>query len=639
MSRFQSLSHLRRIIAPYLPYAGAGMLGKAIEVAFEVSFPFVVARLVDEALIPQDLKKAFMYVAMLIGFGSLAYMATLVCQYVAAQTSQKIARDIRSALFERLLHAREDTPLSMSASARLNACISDTNQIQLACALAIRQLIRCPLLVLMSCGCAYFINAERASIMLVCICVVGLVYYLCIHRLTHIFVHVQQTLDKISARALQVLHTQILIRMARTQEQEQHAFTKICDDYAQLLTCANFISQLLSPITFIIMNVGICMVLIASRSLGIAPSISQGQNVAFVNYMTQAMLAIIYIANLSVLIARAYTSAVRIERIFENTDDQKPTSSPEFPENSPEASLHTQKSQDYLMRLSHVSFYYPDTHAALSTYKHKACFSETSQGVLPQLSDISLTLPKRGLIAIAGGVGSGKSTLLKTIAQLIAPASGHITMGDVSTPTELQAFEPFTLGPQTCCYIAQKPQLISGTIRDNVALRYPNATDTEIYHALERACVLKDIERKPQGMFTRVSFHTRQFSGGQIQRLCLARAFVRACPLTLLDDVLSSLDATTKSEIRPHIAHLAEESCVVMVSQAIRDIYTADTIYLMDKGSIIASGTHEELLKTSEVYQEICQSQAIISTTDEKPSVASASSSRTHLNIQGGCHE
>lgn len=627
MTNVQSLTHVRHILVPHLPYAGVGMLGKAIEVAFEVSFPLVVARLVDEALIPRDLKRALMYIALLAGFGCLAYMATLVCQYIAAQTSQNIARDIRHALFETLLHTREDTPLTLSASARLNTCIADTNQIQLACALAIRQLIRCPLLVLMSCGCACFINAHRAGIMISCIAVVGFVYYLCIHKLTGIFVRVQQTLDALSARAHQILHTQILIRMSRMEKEEQSAFVETCDDYARLFTRANRISQLLSPTTFIIMNVGMCLVLVASQTLRIAPTISQGQNVAFVNYMTQAMLAIVYIANLSVLLARAYTSATRVERVLEETSKKTGTEQLNY---TAQSSCNNSP-QSYLIRLTDVSFRYPPAHAPQSSDTKHVHASIEEHSALPQLSSVSLTLPTRGLIAITGGVGSGKSTLLKIIAQLIVPTSGSVLAGNLGDGVS-RSGEPFTITPQTCCYIAQKPQLISGTIRDNVSLRYPDATDSEVISALRCACIEKEIERSAQGLSTRISFHTRQFSGGQIQRLCLARAFVRPCALTLLDDVMSSLDARTKTDIRAHISELAKQGCVVMVSQAIRDIYTADMIYLMDKGLIIAHGTHEELFETSQVYQEICQSQSF--TDDALPSKTTSFHSHTSLETK-----
>ena len=642
------LSNIRAHMRPYLPLAFGGMVGKAIEVVFEIITPLIIARLIDDAIATHNSASAQVYCVLLVVCAGISYCCTLVCQYVAARTSQRLAADIRRDVLCGILNQQGAESSRFSHATLLNACMSDTNQLQLACALAIRQLIRCPLLVVMSLISAFFVHAQLASIMLVCVALVCALFWAVMRLMARAFGRTQRMQDNVSTYTLQFLRAQGLIRMSNTQEGELASLIQANSDYTAQLYASARLSTMLSPLTFFVMNAGICCMLwlaagadagavvaqIGASSIGAAGGvadifslislapISQGMLVCLINYMTQTCFAIIYIANLLVLLSRGYASAQRIENVLASLHRQparaslsveKPASSEPLNQPTP----HAASLQPDTLALECCSVWYaPSAFAHHNTFRNDASsFNNTSgqpasapslQGdlehhVLPALSNISCTFPRSGLCGVVGPVGSGKSTFLALCAGLIEPRCGQVLYGGCAASA--------LLDDEYCaafCLISQQPQLIEGSIKDNICLRAPDASDEEIAHALAAARADEIVSSLDSGLHTYIPAHSRQFSGGQIQRLCLARAFIRPAKVLLLDDCTSALDAKVSAQVLESLYELAQERLVLFASSHVQDVQHAHTIIVLNNGSICAQGTHEELLEHSSLYRELC---------------------------------
>lgn len=633
---------------PYLPLAFGGMVGKAIEVVFEIITPLIIARLIDDAIATHNSASAQVYCVLLVVCAGISYCCTLVCQYVAARTSQRLAADIRRDVLCGILNQQGAESSRFSHATLLNACMSDTNQLQLACALAIRQLIRCPLLVVMSLISAFFVHAQLASIMLVCVALVCALFWAVMRLMARAFGRTQSMQDNVSASTLQFLRAQGLIRMSNTQEGELASLTKANSDYTAQLYASARLSTMLSPLTFFVMNAGICCLLWLSAGadagmaaaqigassacggggvadvisrLSLAP-ISQGMLVCLINYMTQTCFAIIYIANLLVLLSRGYASAQRIENVLASMHTQpeiaplpgeKPTSSESL---KPPVARTVSLRPDTLSLERCSVWYAPSAFAQHHTSCNDASSSNNTPGqpalasslqgslehhVLPALSNISCTFPSSGLCGVVGPVGSGKSTFLALCAGLIEPRCGQVHYGSCA-PSAL----PDDEYRAAFCLISQQPQLIEGSVKDNICLRAPDASDEEIAHALKAVRADEIVSSLDSGLNTYIPAHSRQFSGGQIQRLCLARAFIRPPQVLLLDDCVSALDAKVSAQVLESLYELAHDRLVLFVSSHVQDVQRAQSILVLNNGSICAQGTHEELLEHSSLYRELC---------------------------------
>lgn len=631
---------------PYLPLAFGGMVGKAIEVVFEIITPLIIARLIDDAIATHNSASAQVYCVLLVVCAGISYCCTLVCQYVAARTSQRLAADIRRDVLCGILNQQGAESSRFSHATLLNACMSDTNQLQLACALAIRQLIRCPLLVVMSLISAFFVHAQLASIMLVCVALVCALFWVVMRLMARAFGRTQRMQDNVSASTLQFLRAQGLIRMSNTQKGELASLTKANSDYTAQLYASARLSTMLSPLTFFVMNAGICCLLWLSAGadtgmaaaqigassagggagadvisrLSLAP-ISQGMLVCLINYMTQTCFAIIYIANLLVLLSRGYASAQRIENVLASMHTQpeiaplpgeKPTSSESL---KPPVARTVSLRPDTLSLERCSVWYAPSAFAQHHTSCNDASSSNNTPGqpalasslqgslehhVLPALSNISCTFPSSGLCGVVGPVGSGKSTFLALCAGLIEPRCGQVHYGSCA-PSAL----PDDEYRAAFCLISQQPQLIEGSVKDNICLRAPDASDEEIAHALYASRADEIVSSLDSGLNTYIPAHSRQFSGGQIQRLCLARAFIRPAKVLLLDDCVSALDAKVSAQVLESLYELAHDRLVLFASSHVQDVKRAQSILVLNNGSICAQGTHEELLEHSSLYREL----------------------------------
>lgn len=602
---------LKRFVMPYRLLALCGMTGKAVEVIFEVITPYFVMRLIDEGIMGHSFTVCMYYGAWLVAAAGISYGATLICQSVAAQVSVNVACDVRRELFLKISTLPLLSLHKFSTSTLVNRSITDVNQIQLMIALAIRQLIRCPLLAIASIISALILNWRYGLIFCVCIPLVALIFAWAIQRLSRMFTLLQRTLDTLSEHVLQNLELVELVRAYRTQKIEMQRFENDHQHYTQLLEATSRISALLSPVTFGIMNMGIMMLMYVASLRGYALfsmfNISQGTLVALINYMTQTLLAIVYISNLMLVFTKASAASARVMEICTCKDSTSADHAL-----AADALVDASVSTNAQYVLEHVSFTYNPCSctSTQATGTKGACLcgmSKDKESTVEEgfaLTDITCTIPAHGFIGVVGSVGSGKSTLLALLAQLYAPQKGTIRFG---------GYNLSQLGSNVCsqniCYVPQTTELLQTSIGDFISLGNDTLTDADINDALKQACAFDFVRSLDRGVDTIVTHGSAQMSGGQKQRLALARAFASRASHILLDDSLSALDALTEQKVAQHLLNRAKQSCVVLVSQQISHVKCADMTLVLDKGHLVGVGTHAELLQSCKVYQELYETQ------------------------------
>lgn len=602
---------LKRFVMPYRLQALCGMTGKAVEVIFEVITPYFVMRLIDEGIMGHSFTVCMYYGAWLVAAAGISYGATLICQSVAAQVSVNVACDVRRELFSKISTLPLLSLHKFSTSTLVNRSITDVNQIQLMIALAIRQLIRCPLLAIASIISALILNWRYGLIFCVCIPLVALIFAWAIQRLSRMFTLLQRTLDALSEHVLQNLELVELVRAYRTQKIEMQRFENDHQHYTQLLEATSRISALLSPVTFGIMNMGIMMLMYVASLRGYALfsmfNISQGTLVALINYMTQTLLAIVYISNLMLVFTKASAASARVMEIC--TCKDSPSADHVL---AADALVDASVSTNAQYVLEHVSFTYnpcscTSTQAAGTKGACLCGVSKDKESTAEEgfaLTDITCTIPAHGFIGVVGSVGSGKSTLLALLAQLYTPQKGVICFGGYNL-LQLDS----NVCSQNICYVPQTTELLQTSIRDFISLGNDTLTDADISDALKQACSFDFVRSLDRGVDTIVTHGSAQMSGGQKQRLALARAFASRASHILLDDSLSALDALTEQKVAQHLLNRAKQSCVMLVSQQISHVKCADMTLVLDKGHLVGVGTHAELLQSCKVYQELYETQ------------------------------
>lgn len=602
---------LKRFVMPYRLQALCGMTGKAVEVIFEVITPYFVMRLIDEGIMGHSFTVCMYYGAWLVAAAGISYGATLICQSVAAQVSVNVACDVRRELFSKISTLPLLSLHKFSTSTLVNRSITDVNQIQLMIALAIRQLIRCPLLAIASIISALILNWRYGLIFCVCIPLVALIFAWAIQRLSRMFTLLQRTLDALSEHVLQNLELVELVRAYRTQKIEMQRFENDHQHYTQLLEATSRISALLSPVTFGIMNMGIMMLMYVASLRGYALfsmfNISQGTLVALINYMTQTLLAIVYISNLMLVFTKASAASARVMEIC--TCKDSPSADHVL---AADALVDASVSTNAQYVLEHVSFTYnpcscTSTQAAGTKGACLCGVSKDKESTAEEgfaLTDITCTIPAHGFIGVVGSVGSGKSTLLALLAQLYTPQKGVICFGGYNL-LQLDS----NVCSQNICYVPQTTELLQTSIRDFISLGNDTLTDADISDALKQACAFDFVRSLDRGVDTIVTHGSAQMSGGQKQRLALARAFASRASHILLDDSLSALDALTEQKVAQHLLNRAKQSCVMLVSQQISHVRCADMTLVLDKGHLVGVGTHAELLQSCKVYQELYETQ------------------------------
>ena len=579
---------LRRFGGKFRRYMVIGPACKLIEVIFDLLTPLVIAQMIDKGIGVHDVNAVVHYGMLLGAMAVIGISFTLVCQKMAALTSQGMGTDIRGALYEhinKLSYAELDRFGTPSLITRIT---NDVNQVQLAVALGVRMLIRWPFLAVGSMCAALAIDLKLGMIFLICTPAIGLVFWFVMARCIPYYKQLQAKLDRIALICREGLSGARVVRAFVREDHERERFAQAADDQANTAIAVGKLSSILNPVTFLVMNLGVCAILWVGGIQVNVGELTQGQVMAFVNYMTQTLTSIVYVANLVVVFTKASASASRINEVLNcvpsiTDEDNQPVALPKPGNVAPVPALS----------LSHASFSF-------------------GVGAANAVNDVTLELPLGKTLGIIGGTGSGKSTLVSLIPRLYDAGTGSVSVMGADVRTW-----PLDQLRHVVATVPQRASLVSGTIRSNLTWRDEAATDEELWAALDMAQASEFVRNKPQGLDAPVEAGGKNFSGGQRQRLTIARALVGSPQILIMDDSASALDFKTDAALRRAIRERSVRGAAagglplttVIVSQRVSTVRDADMICVLDHGSVAGLGTHDELYATCQLYREICQSQ------------------------------
>ena len=583
---------LRRFGGKFRRYMVIGPACKLIEVIFDLLTPLVIAQMIDKGIGSHDVDAVVHYGMVLAAMAVIGISFTLVCQKMAALTSQGMGTDIRGALYQhinKLSYAELDRFGTPSLITRIT---NDVNQVQLAVALGVRMLIRWPFLAVGSMCAALAIDLKLGIIFLICTPAIGLVFWFVMARCIPYYKQLQAKLDRIALICREGLSGARVVRAFVREDHERERFAQAADDQANTAIAVGKLSSILNPVTFLVMNLGVCAILWIGGIQVNVGELTQGQVMAFVNYMTQTLTSIVYVANLVVVFTKSSASASRINEVLNcvpsiTDEGNQPVALPEPGELAGGA-----------VPVPALSF----DHASFSF----------GVGAANAVSDVTLELPLGKTLGIIGGTGSGKSTLVSLIPRLYDAGTGSVSvMG-----TDVRTW-PLDQLRHVVATVPQRASLVSGTIRSNLTWRDESATDEELWAALDMAQASEFVRNKSQGLDAPVEAGGKNFSGGQRQRLTIARALVGSPQVLIMDDSASALDFKTDAALRHAVRERSVRGAAegglplttVIVSQRVSTVRDADMICVLDHGSVAGLGTHDELYASCQLYREICQSQ------------------------------
>lgn len=554
-----------------------GPIFKLIEAIFELIVPIVSAKIIDIGVngnggVPYIIKMGIVMV--LLGFFGLGF--SLCCQYLASKASQGVGTDLRNDLFKKIQSFSHKEIDRFGASTLTTRMISDINQIQTGVAMLIRLAIRVPCLVVGATIMAMSIDLGLSVIFLIVGPLVSFVLYLIMIRSVPLYKVVQKKLDSVSLIARENLDGIRVIRAFSRQENENSRFENASDDLTKTALKVGRISALLNPATFLIMNSAVIAVIFFGGMKVDSGTLTQGEIIAFINYISQILLALVALANLVIILTKAAACASRVADVLE-VESSIQDGGKEVPADSADIPA---------VEFKNVSFAYNEN---------------TGEKVL---DNISFTLSKGETLGVIGGTGSGKTTLISLIPRFYDATQGEVLInGENVKHLNLKPLRAFV------SVVQQGASIIEGTVKDNIVMGRKGISDEEIEKAAKTAQAHEFISKLSEGYETIIQRSGSNLSGGQKQRLSIARAVAGNPSVLILDDSASALDFATDAALRRAIRKIGETMAVIIVSQRVNSVRYADKIAVLDDGKLAGLDSHENLLSTCQVYREICLSQ------------------------------
>lgn len=554
-----------------------GPIFKLTEAVFELIVPLVMAQIIDKGIYGQDRAYIFKMGGVLLLLAVVGLCCALTCQYFAAKASQGVGTEIRHDLFHHINELSYAEIDAVGTPGLINRLTNDVNQLQLSVAMLIRLVVRAPFLVIGATVMASMLDLKLSLLFVAAAVLIAVSIYLVMSRSIPFYQKIQKQLDKVSLITRENLSGVRVIRAFSGQKKETKRFNESAQDISKTAITVGKISALLNPLTTVIVNIAIILILYFGGVHVNSGALTQGEITALVNYMTMILLALIVVANLVVIFTKAAASAYRVNEIFEIK--------PSVTDESNEEQHIDEKNNVPKIAFENVSFSYGSS-------KEYA------------LNNVNLKIYPNETIGIIGGTGSGKSTLINLIARFYDVNSGKVLIDGI----DIRRY-PIKQLRNKIGIVPQKAVLFSGTLRDNMRWRDENATDSEIAEALKTAQATEFVEKLPDGYNTVIQQGGQNLSGGQKQRLTIARALVGSPEILILDDSASALDFATDAALRKALYREKNNMTVIIVSQRVSTVKSSDKIIVLDDGEIAGIGAHEELYKNCDVYREICESQ------------------------------
>ena len=546
-------------------------LFKMLEAIFELIVPLVVSSVIDNGILRNDYRKVLYDVGIMVVLAVVGMSVSVTAQYFAAKAAAGFGRELRSDLFKKIQSLSFSELDSAGTSTLVTIMTNDTAQVQNGVNMVLRLFLRSPFIVFGALVMAFTIDVQCALIFLVTIPILTVVIVAIMRYTMPRYRSIQFHLDELTLKTRENLSGARVIRAFTREAEETESFFEKNKALSHLQKAVGRISALMNPLTYVIINVAIIVLIYEGGVRVDAGDLSQGQVVALYNYMSQILVELIKLANLIVTVTRSFACASRIENVFKL-------------QNSLQHSDNTVKANDYAVCFDHVSLKYNGS-------------SEES------LKDIDFRANKGDIIGIIGGTGSGKTSLVSLIPHFYDASEGTVYVNGVDVKAQEDHLLRNKIG-----FVLQKAALFKGTVRDNLLWGNKNATDDEMRAALKDAQVLDTINEKG-GLDAEIKQNGANFSGGQKQRLSVARALVRKPEILILDDSSSALDFATEAAMRKAILNLSYKPTVFIVSQRASSVMFADQIIVLDDGECVGCGTHADLLNNCEVYREIYESQ------------------------------
>ena len=568
------MTKLLRFLKDYKKETILAPLFKMLEALLELFVPIVVAAIIDTGINNGDKPYIIKMVLVLVGLGIVGLLFSVTAQYFSAKAAAGFAKKTSHALFRHIGTLSYSELDKTGTSTLITRMTSDMNQVQSGVNLTLRLLLRSPFVVFGAMIMAFTIDLNAALIFLVTIPVLSVVVFGIMLICIPLYKRVRSRLDKVLGRTRENLTGVRVIRTFCKEEDEIASFTKSNEELTHENKHVGRVSALMNPLTYAIVNAAIIVLIYTGAMEVNAGILTQGAVVALYNYMSQILVELIKLANLIITITKAAACGNRIQAVFEI----KPTVvSPENPE--------TGRNSDIAVEFNHASLCY-------------------NKGAENALTDISIAVKKGETIGIIGGTGSGKTSLVNLIPRFYDTAKGSVLVDG----TDVKNYSTEALR-ETIGIVPQKAVLFEGTIRENMQWGKNDASDEEIWKALETAQASEIVKGKEGGLDFIIEQGGRNLSGGQRQRFTIARALVKNPKILILDDSASALDFATDAALRKAIRELDSKPTVFIVSQRTSSIQYADRIIVLDDGITVGIGTHDELLHSCEVYKEIYNSQ------------------------------
>ncbi len=565
---------LRPFLLKYKKQFILGPLLKFIETVFELLVPLLMANIIDYGMKNHDFSYIIQRGALLLALAVLGYLFAATAQYLAADAQQEFGTDLRQAMFRKINSLSQKERDLYPPATLMTRIGSDVNQLQSAVAMAIRLLVRSPVIVVGAFLMSFLISPKLSLIFLCVIPLLSLVVWFLMSRSLPLFRKVREKADTINRLTKENLDGARVIRSFSREKETEEKFEQASHEATELSVKVGKLSAFMNPVTSVIVNFGILAILYFSQTEVHIGSLTQGETVALVNYMIQILGSLVVFANVIVLFAKASASKKRVEEVLAlslsvlDGDGAEPIKD----DNTP------------AITFSNLSFSYTKSEEKV-------------------LKDISFSVNRGEKIGIIGGTGAGKSTLLSLLMRFYDAESGDILL--FGNPIKDYMLEELR---GIFAFVPQKATLLSGTIYSNLALGNKEANEDLLWKALGIAQGKDFVQALPDGLYAPVQRGGKNFSGGQRQRLTIARGLVKTSDIFILDDATSACDTLTDEKIRQGIGKLTDKT-VLMVSQRVSAIKTASRILVLHEGKVAGFDTHEALLACCPIYQEICQSQ------------------------------
>ena len=569
------MKHLLSYFKPYIKESFLAPLFKLLEAVFELLVPMVIAGIVDQSIPHKNQGHLWMQMGLLFVFAVIGVLVALVAQFYSAKAAVGFTKELTNDLYRHILSLPKDSRDRLTTSSLVTRLTSDTYQIQTGINQFLRLFLRAPIIVFGAIFMAYRLSPELTFWFLVMVAILTLVIVVLSRLVNPLYSSLRKKTDQLVQETRQQLQGMRVIRAFGQEKREIEHFQALNQVYTAIQMKTGYWSSLLTPLTYLIVN-GTLLVIIWNGYISIQGGwLSQGALIALINYLLQILVELIKLAMLINSLNQSYISAKRIEEVFA-----------EKPED-----IHTELkagrvSGNQVLHVQDLTFTYPDA-------------------AQPSLKDISFDMQQGEILGIIGGTGSGKSTLVQLLLGLYQPDSGRIALyRDGRSPRDLSEWRSWMV------YVPQKVELFKGTIRSNLTLGMEEpVSDRELWQALEIAQAKDFVSDKEGQLDAEVQAGGRNFSGGQKQRLSIARAVLHQAPFLILDDATSALDTITESNLLKAIQENLPNTSLILISQRTSTLKIADQILLLEKGQQLALGNHEELMKTSQVYREINASQ------------------------------